>query len=155
MARRSRGQGSQGHAQGRAQGRVRGRVQQRVRGGAQRGGTKRGGDAGRKRNTIDLGAIEGYANRLAEGSRGSSGSGLAGAGPGLAGAASALAGGSIASRFMEGGTQGSEEDFRKEVVEHLTLIEERLQRLEEQVLGEQGGTEGNLAQPEGETGPDQ
>jgi hypothetical protein len=150
VARRNRGQGSQG----RAEGRVRGRVQGRVRDRAQRGS---GGDAGRKRNTLDLGAIEGYANRLAKHSSGTSGSGLAGAAPGLAGAASALAGGSFASRFMEGGTQSSEENFRREVVEHFTLIEERLQRLEEQVLREQGGTEGDLAQPEGEssTGLDQ
>jgi len=147
VARRNRGQGSQG----RAEGRVRGRVQERVRGRAQRGG----GDAGRKRNPLDLGDIEGYANRLAKHSRGTSGSGLAGSTPGLAGAASALAGGGFASRFMESGTQGSEEDFRKEVVEHFTLIEERLKRLEEQVLREQGGTEGDPAQPGGETSPDQ
>jgi hypothetical protein len=145
MARRNRGQGSQG----RAEGRVRGRIQERVRGQA-----KRGGDSGRKRSTLDVGAIEGYANRLAEHSRGTSGSGLAGAAPGLAGAASALAGGSFASRFMGSGTQSSEEDFRKEVAEHFALIEERLQRLEEQVPREQGGTEGDLAQPEGETSPD-
>ena len=150
MARRSRGQGSQG----RAEGRVRGRVQERMRGRAKRGG----GDVGRKRNTLDLGAIEGYANRLADSSRssrGTSGSGLAGAAPGLAGAASALAGGSFASRFMESGTQGSEEDFRKGVAELFALIEERLQRLEELVqgAGEQGGT-GDPAEPEGETGPE-
>lgn len=153
MARRNRGQGSQG----RAQARVRGRVQQSARGGAQRGGAKRGTDAGRKRDTLDLGAIEGYANRLAEHSRRprGSGSGLAGAAPGLAGAASALAGGNLASRFMQSGTQSSEEDFRKEVAEHLALIEERLQRLEEQVqgVGEPEGT-GDPAEPEGETGPD-
>ena len=148
MARRNRGQGSQG----RAEGRVRGRVQERVRGRAQRAG---GGDAGRKRSTLDLGAIEGYANRLAKHSRGTSGSGLAGAAPGLAGAASALAGGSFASRFMESGTQGSEEDFWREIAEHFALIEERLQRLEEQMLNEQGGTEGDPAQPEGEKTLDQ
>ncbi|HEX6710305.1 MAG TPA: hypothetical protein VF068_08220, partial [Rubrobacter sp.] len=96
MARRNRGQGSQGRAEGRVRGRVQGRVRDRA---------QRGGDAGRKRNTLDLGAIEGYANRLAKHSRGTSGSGLAGAAPGLAGAASALAGGSFASRLMEGGTQ--------------------------------------------------
>ena len=146
MARRSRGQGSQGHAQGRAQGRVRGRVQQLVR-----GGTKRGGDAGRKRSTLDLGAIEGYAKRLAEQSRSSRGT----SGSNLAGAASALAGGSIASRFMEGGTQSSEEDFRKEVAEQFALIEERLQGLEEQMQGpgKLEGT-GDPAEPQGETGPD-
>jgi hypothetical protein len=149
MARRNRGQGSQG----RAEGRVRGRVQERVR-----GRTKRGGGAGQKRSTFDLGAIEGYANRLAESSRssrGTSGPGLAGVAPGLAGAASGLAGGSFASRFMEGGAQGSEEDFRKEVAEHFALIEERLLRLEELVLGagEQGGTV-DPAEPESEVSPD-
>jgi ferritin-like protein len=55
---------------------------------------------------------------------------------------------------MGSGTQSSEEDFRKEVAEHFALIEERLQRLEEQVPREQGGTEGDLPQPEGETSPD-
>jgi hypothetical protein len=149
LARRSRGQGSQG----RAEGRVRGRVQERVRGRAKRGG---GGGSGRKQSTLDLGAIEGYANRLAHSPRGTSGSGLAGAAPGLAGAASALAGGSLASRFTGSGTQGSEEDFRKEVAEHFALIEERLLRLEEQVQGsgEVGGTEEDPTQPEGETGSD-
>jgi hypothetical protein len=56
---------------------------------------------------------------------------------------------------MESGTQGSEEDFKEEVAEHFALIEERLQRLEELVLGvgEQGGT-GDPAEPEGEAGPE-
>jgi hypothetical protein len=147
VARRNRGQGSQG----RAEGRVRGRVQERVRGREKHGG------GGRKRSTFDLGAIEGYANRLTHTSRGTSGSGLAGAAPGLAGAASALAGGSLASRFTgSGGTQGSEEDFRKEVAEHFALIEERLLRLEELVLGagEQGETVEDPAEPEGEVSPD-
>ena len=151
MARRNRGQGSQGNAQGRAQGRVRGRVQQRARGSAQRGGTDRTGAAGRKRSTLDLGAIEGYAKRLAEQSRSSRGT----SGPELAGAASALAGGSFASRFMESGTHSSEEDFRKEVADQFAVIEERLQRLEAQVqgAGELEGT-GDPAKPEGETSPD-
>lgn len=145
MARRSRGQGSQG----RAEGRVRGRVQERVRGRAKRA------DSGRQRSTIDLGTIEGYANRLAEHSTGRSGSGLAGVAPGLAGAASALAGGGFASRFMQGGAESSDEEFRKEVAEHFALMEERLQRLEEQLqqLREQPGTE-DLAQPEDESGSD-
>jgi hypothetical protein len=55
---------------------------------------------------------------------------------------------------MESGTQGSEEDFRKEVAEHFALIEERLQRLEELVQGVQGGTEEDPAEPEGDTSPD-
>lgn len=137
-------------AQGRAAGRVRGRVQQRTRGGAKRGG----GDSGRKRNTLDLGAIEDVANRLTD--RSGSTSGLAKAAPGLAGAASAFAGGSFASRLMESGTSMSDEDFRTEVAEHFALLEERLQRLEEQVAGssEQGLVEGDLPEPEGEAGPD-
>lgn len=145
MARRSRGQGSQG----RAEGRVRGRVQERVRGRAKRE------DPGRKRNTIDLGAIEGYANRLAEHSRGRSGSGLAGAAPGLAGAASALAGGGFASRLMQSGAGNSDEEFRKQVADHFALLEERLQQLELQLqqLREHLGTE-DLVQLEEESGSD-
>jgi hypothetical protein len=141
MARRSRGQGSQG----RTEGRVRGRVQERVRGRAKRGG----GDSGRKRSTIDLGTIEGYANRLTQHSRGHSGSGIAGA-------ASALAGGGFASRFMQSGTESSDEEFRNQVAEHFALMEERLQRIEEQVQGllEQGATEEDLAQSDGESGSD-
>jgi hypothetical protein len=141
-------------AQGRAAGRVRGRVQQRTR-----GGNRGGGDSGRKRNTLDLDAIEGYANRLANRSGGTSdlsgaASGLAGAAPGLAGAASGFAGGSFASRLFAGDTPMSDEDFRKEVVEHFALLEERLQRLEEQVSisGEPGGAEENP--PETGSSPD-
>jgi hypothetical protein len=144
-------------SQNRAAGRVRGRVQQRTRGGAKRGG----GDSGRKRNTLDLGAIEGYANRLANRSGGTSdlsgaASGLAKAAPGLAGAASGFAGGSFASRLFAGDTPMSDEDFRKEVAEHFALLEERLQRLEEQVSGpgEPGVVEENLPEPEGTADPD-
>ena len=144
-------------SQNRAAGRVRGRVQQRTRGGAKRGG----GDSGRKRNTLDLGAIEGYANRLANRSGGTSdlsgaASGLAKAAPGLAGAASGFAGGSFASRLFAGDTPMSDEDFRKEVAEHFALLEERLQRLEEQVSGpgEPGVVEDNLPEPEGTADPD-
>ena len=129
---------------------MRGRVQQSTRGGAKRGG----GDSGRKQNTLDLGAVESYANRLADRSGGASG--LAGAAPGLAGAASAFAGGSFASRLLKGGASMSDEDFRREVAEHFALIEERLQRLEEQIPGprELDVVEGELAEPEGETGSD-
>ena len=121
-------------SQRRAQGRVRGRVQQRTRGGAKHGG----GDQGRKRNTLDLGTIEGYANRLTKRPGGTSG--LSGAASGLAGAASGFAGGSFASRLMQGDPSMSDEDFRKEVADHFALLEERLQQLEEQVQGsgEQG-----------------
>ncbi len=144
-------------SQERAADRVRGRVQQRTRGGAKRGG----GDSGRKRNTLDLGAIEGYANRLADRSGGTqdlrgAASGLANAAPGLAGAASGFAGGSFASRLFSGDTPMSDEDFRKEVAEHFALLEERLQRLEEQVSGssESGTVEEALPGPESTTEPE-
>jgi len=39
----------------------------------------------------------------------------------------------LARRIAGGDTEGSEEDFRKAVTEHLTLISERLQRLEDDV----------------------
>ena len=135
-------------SQQRAAGRVRGRVQQRARGGAKRGA----GDPGRKRNTLDLNAIEDYANRLADRSGGASG--LAKAAPGLAGAASGFAGGSFASRLFAGDTPMSDEDFRKEVAEHFTLLEERLQRLEELVSGEPVGVEETPPEPEDTTEPD-
>ncbi len=145
--------------QKRAAGRVRGRVQQR---GAQRGGGQRGGgDSRRKRSTLDLGAIEGYANRLANRSGGASdpsetASGLARATPGLAGAASGFAGGGFASRLLSGDASMSDEDFRKEVAAHFALLEERLQRLEEQVSGSTGpeAVEEDLPEPEDTTEPD-
>lgn len=157
MGRNKRRSGSQG----RAEGRVRGRVQQRTRGGAKRGGE----DPKHKRNTLDLDAIEGYANRLAKRSGDTSGlaqagpgladaaAGLAGAAPGLAGAASGFAGGSFASKLFSGDASMSDEEFRKEVAEHFVLLEERLQRLEEQISGsaEQGVVEEDLLEPEGET----
>jgi hypothetical protein len=130
--------------QNRAAGRVRGRVQQRTR-----GGNRGAGERGRKRNTLDLGAIEDYANRLADRSGGTSG--LAKAAPGLAGAASGFAGGSFASRLFSGDTSMSDEEFRKEVAEHFALLEERLQRLEAQVSG---GVEADPPQPEAAAEPD-
>jgi hypothetical protein len=122
-------------------------VQQR--GGAQRGG----GDSRRKRNTLDLGEIEGFANRLVNRSKGTPD--LSGAASGLAGAASGFAGGSFASRLLSGDTSMSEEDFRKEVAAHFALLEERLQRLEEQVSGpvEPDAVE-DLSEPENTSGPD-
>jgi hypothetical protein len=133
-------------SQNRAAGRVRGRVQQRARGGAKRGG----GASGRKRSTLNLDAIEGYANRLAN--RSGRTSDLSGATSGLAGAASGLAGGSFASRLFSGDTPMSDEDFRKEVAEHFALLEERLQRLEEQASGDPSTVEEDLPAPE--TDPD-
>ena len=151
-------------SQERAAGRVRGRVQQRggaQRGGTKRGGAQRGGDSGRKRNTLDLGAIEGYANRLASRSGGTSDlsgatSGLAKAAPGLAGAASGFAGGSFASRLLSGDTSMSDEDFRKEVAAHFALLEERLQRVEDLVSdpAEPEAVEEDLPEPEGTSEPD-
>jgi len=43
----------------------------------------------------------------------------------------------------------SDEDFRSEVAEHFALLEERLQRLEEQLSGpgEQSGAEGEVPEP--------
>lgn len=137
-------------SQKRAAGRVRGRVQQRTRGGAKRAA----GEQGRKRNALDLGAVEGYANRLTDHPKGSSG--LAGAASGLAGAASGFAGGGFASRLLAGDASMPDEDFRREVAEHFALVEERLQQLEEQVQGpiEQDAVEGDLPEPEAQTDPD-
>jgi hypothetical protein len=78
-----------------------------------------------------MGAIEGYANRLADHAGGASG--LAGAASGLAGAASGLAGGGLAHRLMGGNAESSDEDFRAQVNERLGLLDERLLRLEEQM----------------------
>ncbi|MDQ3864700.1 MAG: hypothetical protein M3317_14615 [Actinomycetota bacterium] len=87
-----------------------------------------------------MGSIEGYADLLRNRTRGTSGLG-AGAASGLAGAASGLAGSSLAHRIRGSDTEGSEEDFTNEVSEHLALIEERLQRLEDEMheLREGGG----------------
>lgn len=82
-------------------------------------------------------------------------SGLGSAASGLAGAASGLAGGTLASRLAGGGSEGSDEEFRNEVRERLDLIDERLQRLEDemsQLLGE--GTTEDPAEPMDEPGPE-
>ena len=78
----------------------------------------------------DAGDLEGVARRLAGHSGGASA---------LVGAASGLAGGGFASRFLGEGAGGSDEDFRREVLDQLSLLDERLLRLEEQMsalLGE-------------------
>jgi hypothetical protein len=147
VGRRRRRRGSRG----RAEDRVRGRVRERMRG---RPGRAEEG-AGQRRGTFDVGAIEGYANRL--GNRVGGTSGLAEAASGLAGAASGLGVGSVAHRILGSNTEGSEEDFRKEVRERLALIDERLQQLEDQMhkLREEGGRAGgpgDLTEPGG--GPD-
>ena len=152
MGRRGGRRGSQGRAQGRARGRARERVRGRPQGRGSQG-------AGRQRAALDVDAIEGYANRL-RGQLGGSGSGLGSASglgaaaSGLAGAASGLAGGSLASRLTGG--EGSDEDFRNEVRERLDLIDERVQRLEDEVtrlIGE-GEAAVDLVEPEGEPGPE-
>ena len=141
--------GRRKESQRRAEERVRGRVRERVQGRPRRGEE---GSAERGRGKFNAGAIEGYANRLTD--HVGDTSGLAGAASGLAGAASALAGGSFAHRIMENDTESSEEDFRREVREHLDLIDERLQRLEDEVhtLREGGGE--NVPDPESGSDPD-
>jgi hypothetical protein len=162
VGRRGDRRGSQGRAQGRARGRVRERFQGRTQGRAQGRTQGRGGQsAGKQRLPLDVDAVEGYANRLRgqlgrSGSGSGSASGLGAAASGLAGAASGLAGGSLASRLTGGGSEDSEEEFRNEVRERLDLIDERMQRLEDEVatlLGEEGAAE-NLVEPEGEPGPE-
>jgi hypothetical protein len=83
-------------------------------------------------------------------------SGLGKAAPGLAGAASGFAGGSFASRLLSGDTSMSDEDFRKEVATHFALLEERLQRLEEQVSSpvEPDAVQEDLPEPEGTAEPE-
>jgi hypothetical protein len=137
VGKRGRGKGSQG----RAEDRVRGRVRERVQGRPER---REESSTGRRRGTFNVGAIEGYANRLTNHVRGTSG---------LTGAASGLAGGSFAHRILDNDTESSEEDFNNEVRERLDLIDERLQRLEVQVqtLLEAGGEE--VQEPEGGTDP--
>jgi hypothetical protein len=103
-----------------------------------------------------VGAIEGYANRLGDHVGGTSG--LSGAASGLAGAASGLAGGGIAHRILGSNAESSEEDFRKEVREHLDLIDQRLGQLEDQMhtLREERGSEedpGALTEPGDEPDP--
>ncbi len=147
MGKRGRRKGSQG----RTEDRVRGRVRERVQGRLGRGGE---GSAGRRGGTFNVGDIERYANRLTDHVGGRGTSGLSGAASGLAGAASGLAGGSFARRILESDTESSEEDFRNEVREHLALIDERLQRLEDEMraLHLEGGED--VQEPEGGSGPD-
>jgi hypothetical protein len=145
VGRRGRRKGSQGRAEGRVRGRVRDRVQARPR-------RREEGSTGRRRGAFNVGAIEGYAKRLTDHVGGTSG--LAGAASGLAGAASGLAGGSFAHRILESDTESSEEDFRKEVREHLALIYERLQRLEDEMHTLREGGEEDVQEPGGAPDPD-
>jgi hypothetical protein len=151
-------------AQGRAEGRVRDRVRDRGQGHTQQGRPQHGRGSGTRRGTFDVGEIEGYANRLKDqlggrsgtfgGSGTSGGSGLSGAAAGLAGAASGLAGGSLASRLTGGATQGSEEDFRNEIRERLDLIDERVQRLEDEMVRLLEGAAGDPTEPASPADPE-
>jgi hypothetical protein len=138
-------------SQGRAEDRVRGRVREGVQG---RSGRRGESNAGRRRGTFNVGDIERYANRLTDHVGSRSTSGLSGAASGLAGAASGLAGGSLARRILENDTESSEENFRNEVREHLALLDERLQRLEDEMhaLRVEGGED--LQEPEGGSDPE-
>ena len=139
--------GRRKESQGRAEDRVRGRVRERGQGRPVR---REEISTGRRRGTFNVGAIEGYANRLTDQVGGTSG--LAGAASGLAGAASGLAGGSFAHRILDSDTESSEEDFKNEVRERLDLIDERLQHLEEQVQTFLEAGEA-VQEPEGGTDP--
>ncbi len=112
------------------------------------------GRGGRGRSALDLDDIGKQAGRLTDLAGGSRGMGTAASG--LAGAASGLAGGGLAQRFLGGGAEGSEEEFRREVLERLDLMEERLARLEDEVLGpveEEGAQEETGALEEGASDP--
>jgi hypothetical protein len=129
-------------SQGRAEDRVRGRVRERGQGRPER---REESNTGRRRGTFNVGAIEGYANRLRDHVGGASG---------LAGAASGLAGGSFAHRILDNDTESSEEDFKNEGRQRLDLIDERLQRLEDQVQTFLEAGREDVQEPEGGANPD-
>jgi hypothetical protein len=140
VSRRDRGRGSQGRAEDRVRGRVRQRVQQRPQGHQTRGSESRRGPA------FDVDEIEGYARRIKDEVKDNPG--LTGAASGLAGAASGLAAGGLAPRLTGGGA--SEGDPGDEIRERLDLMEERLQRLEDEVRALR---EGGESAPEDPTEP--
>jgi hypothetical protein len=141
VGRRDRRRGSQGRAEDRVRGRVRQRVQQRPQGRQTRGSESRRGPA------FDVDEIEGYARRLKD--EVEDNPGLTGAASGLAGAAaSGLAGSGLAHRLTGGGA--SEGDPGDEIRERLDLMEERLQRLEDEVRALR---EGGESAPEDPTEP--
>jgi hypothetical protein len=141
VGRRDRRRGSQGRAEDRVRGRVRQRVQQRPQGRQTRGSESRRGPA------FDVDEIEGYARRLKD--EVEDNPGLTGAASGLAGAAaSGLAGSGLAHRLTGGGA--SEGDPGDEIRERLELMEERLQRLEDEVRALR---EGGESAPEDPTEP--
>ncbi len=145
MGKRGRRKGSQG----RAEGRVRGRVRERVQGRPER---REESSTRRRRGTFNVGAIEGYANRLTDHVGGTSG--LASAASGLTGAASGLVGGSFAHKALNNDTERPEEDFENEVRQRLDLIDERLQRLEDQVQTFLEAGEEDVQEPESGSDPD-
>ena len=132
-------------------------MRDRVRGGGSGrggGGSKRGGgeSTGRKRGGFDEDAVQDLAGRLAD--RPGSGSGFSGGGSGLAGAAAGLASGGLAGRFLGGGS--GEEGLGGEDADRLTLVEERLQVLEDQMRelremlgGAEAPTEASAQDPAG------
>ena len=143
---------------GRAEGRVRGRVREGVRG---RTGRQQDNSGSRRGSgSFDVGDLEEVAKRLEGSSPSRSGlsgaaSAFPGAASGLAGAASGLAGGSLAQRFLGEGSEGSEEEFRREVMDRLALLEERLRRLEDQMqTPEAGGNEGEYTEGGEESDPE-
>ena len=141
MGRRDRRRGSQGRAEDRVRGRVRQRVPQRPQGRQTRGSESRRGP------TFDVDEIEGYARRLKD--EVEDNPGLTGAASGLAGAAaSGLAGSGLAHRLTGGGAP--EGDPGDEIRERLDLMEERLQRLEDEVRALR---EGGESAPEAPTEP--
>ena len=96
-------------------------------------------------------AVQDLAGRL-----GGRSGGRSGGGSGFAGAAAGLASGGLAGKFLGGGSEGSDEDFRKEVADQFALMDERLQLLEDQMqeLREMlGGAEEAPPEPGGETDP--
>jgi hypothetical protein len=147
VGKRGRHKGSQGRAENRVRGRVREGVQKRS-------GRSGESSSGRRRGTFDVGDIERYANRLTDHVGSRDASRLSGAASGLAGAASGLAGGSLARGILENDAESSEEDFRNEVRGHLNLMDERLQRLEDEIhaLRVEGGED--IQEPEGVSDPD-
>jgi hypothetical protein len=140
VGRRDRGRGSQGRAEDRVRGRVRQRVQQRPQ-----GRQTRGSESGRG-SAFDVDEIKGYARRLKD--EVEDNPELTGAASGLAGAASGLAAGGLAHRLTGGGA--SEGDPGDEIRERLDLMEERLQRLEDEVRALR---EGGESAPEDPTEP--
>lgn len=169
MGRRDRGKGSRGGSRGGPQDRVRGRVRARVQGHSgkrESGKRESGGGADRKRGvsfnlggkrgaSFDVGDIGEYADRLAGRGGGLGGGRSAGGGidaSAFAGAASGLAGAGFASKFLKGEAEGSDEDFRREVAEQLSLMDERLRRLEELMNELLGGEPEETT--EGPTEPD-